>query len=384
MTMQTPSRVAPVRITAANVQPGAGIVVERIRKSYGHTVILHDISFALRDGEFLTLLGSSGSGKSTTLGVIAGFIAPTSGNVLISGRSMAGVPPRRRNLGVVFQNYALFPHLTVLQNVEFGLRMRNVPTAERRKRAMAMLERLSLGGLHDRRPAQLSGGQQQRVALARALSIDPVALLLDEPLGALDRQLRQSVQLELKALQRDTGVSVLYVTHDQEEAMVLSDRIAVMRHGRFMQIDAPAQLYRIPRSRFVAEFLGEANIVEVRVTHAAADGVRIEYPDGSPGIVDRSPSLTPGAGSRALLCLRPERVRLGLSAAGLENCATATVSDSIHLGPLVRYTLECFGQTLIGMVPDGDPNSNFPVGTGISVGWPRDSAHLLDADAGQN
>lgn len=378
--MQTLSTGVPLQHVAPPPSLGSSIAVDRLRKSFGAVEILRDVSFTLRDGEFLTLLGSSGSGKSTTLGIIAGFIEPSSGEVRIGGRSMSGIPPRRRNLGVVFQNYALFPHLTVLQNVEFGLRMRNVRQAERRRRAFAILERLSLGGLHDRRPTQLSGGQQQRVALARALSIDPVALLLDEPLGALDRQLRQSVQLELKALQRDTGVSVLYVTHDQEEAMVLSDRIAVMRSGRILQIDPPAQLYRRPRSRFVAEFLGETNIIEVSVLDSSTDALRIEYPDGSRGLLNRPSHMAFVPGSRSLVCLRPERISLGPAARQLSNFTRAVLADRVHTGAVVRYTLHALGRSLIVMVPDGDPFSDLTLGTEVDAGWSSDSAHLVDAD----
>lgn len=379
-TMQTLSGKLALRCAASLSSIESGIAVDRLRKSFGPVEILHDISFTLHDSEFLTLLGASGSGKSTTLGIIAGFIEPSSGEVRIGGRSMTGIPPRGRNLGVVFQNYALFPHLTVLQNIEFGLRMRNMPQAERRRRALVMLERLSLAGLHDRRPAQLSGGQQQRVALARALSIDPVALLLDEPLGALDRQLRQSVQLELKALQRDTGVSVLYVTHDQEEAMVLSDRIAVMRSGRILQIDPPAQLYRRPRSRFVAEFLGEANIIEVCVIDGSSDTLSIEYPDGSPGLLNRPSHMAFVPGSRSLVCLRPERISLGPAARQLSNSTRAVLADRVHVGAIVRYTLQALGSRLIAMIPDGDPLSNLTLGTEVDAGWSSGSAHLVDPD----
>ncbi len=378
--MQTRSTGLPPRHVALPPSPGSGITVDRLRKSFGAVEVLHDVSFTLRDGEFLTLLGPSGSGKSTTLGIIAGFTEPSSGDVRIGGHSMTGIPPRRRNLGVVFQNYALFPHLTVLQNIEFGLRMRNVRQTERRRRAMMMLERLSLGGLHDRRPAQLSGGQQQRVALARALSIDPVALLLDEPLGALDRQLRQSVQLELKTLQRDTGVSVLYVTHDQEEAMVLSDRIAIMRSGQILQIDEPTQLYRRPRSRFVAEFLGETNMIEVHVLDCSADTLSIEYPDGSPGLLNHPFDMAPALGARSLLCLRPERISLGPPARQLSNVTRAVLTDRVHIGAVVRYTLQALGGRLIAAVPDGDPFSNLTPGTEVDAGWSSDGAHLVDAD----
>jgi putative spermidine/putrescine transport system ATP-binding protein len=356
-----------------------GIRVEAISKSFGATQVLHDISFTLAEGEFLTLLGASGSGKSTTLGIIAGFIAPTSGEVRIAGRSMRDVPARQRNLGIVFQNYALFPNMTVFDNVGFGLRVRGVPAAERRDRVAAMLRRLGLDHLQDRRPAQLSGGQQQRVALARALSIDPVALLLDEPLGALDRQLRQSVQMELKALQRASGVSVLYVTHDQEEAMVLSDRVAIMRHGRIEQVGPPADLYRYPQNAFVAEFLGEANLIEVGISRLAADHAGIVYPDGSAGVVNRAPDDDRPPGPRALVCLRPERIRLG-PAADSENAATATVLSSVHAGPTIRYRLRCFGREIVATVPDGDPFGALAPGSEVALNWPRQNAHLTGMD----
>jgi ABC-type Fe3+/spermidine/putrescine transport system ATPase subunit len=357
-----------------------GIQVDAIGKSFGATEVLHDVSFALADGEFLTLLGASGSGKSTTLSIIAGFIAPSSGEVRIGGRPMRDVPPRQRNLGIVFQNYALFPNMTVFDNVAFGLRVRGVPAAERRGRVGAMLQRLGLDHLHDRRPAQLSGGQQQRVALARALSIDPVALLLDEPLGALDRRLRQSVQTELKALQRASGISVLYVTHDQEEAMVLSDRVAIMRHGRIAQIGPPSDLYRYPRSAFVAEFLGEANLIEVGVSSLAADHAHIVYPDGSAGVVHRSPDDDGPLGPRALVCLRPERIRFGPTAA-CDNAATAMVLARIDAGPTIRYRLRCFGQEIAATVPDGDAFGQLAPGFQIALSWPRHNAHLIGMDA---
>jgi putative spermidine/putrescine transport system ATP-binding protein len=357
-----------------------GIRVDAISKSFGATKVLHDVSFALADGEFLTLLGASGSGKSTTLGIIAGFIAPSSGEVWIAGRSMRDAPARQRNLGIVFQNYALFPNMTVFDNVAFGLRARGVAAAERRGRVGAMLQRLGIDHLQHRRPAQLSGGQQQRVALARALSIDPVALLLDEPLGALDRQLRQSVQTELKALQRASGVSVLYVTHDQEEAMVLSDRVAIMRHGRIAQIGPPAEIYRYPRDVFVAEFVGEANLIDVGVASLAVDHAGIVYPDGSAGVVNCAPGDGRPPGPRALVCLRPERIRFG-PATDSENAATATVLASLHAGPTIRYRLHCFGREIVATVPDGEPPGQLEPGSRVALNWPRRNAHLIAGES---
>lgn len=361
-------------------EPASGsrdIVIDRIGKSFAESHVLSEVSFELRDGEFLTLLGPSGSGKSTTLGIIAGFVEPSSGDVRVGDRSLLALPARQRDLGIVFQNYALFPHLTVLENVEFGLRMRNVPARERRNRAASMLSRLGLDGFGDRRPAQLSGGQQQRVALARAPIIDPVALLLDEPLGALDRRLREHVQIELKSIQQQTRVSVLYVTHDQEEAMVMSDRLAVMQQGAIVQIDTPSVVYRFPRTRFVAEFLGEANLVEVVVESAGPSHAGVVYPDGSRSLIHRSENHSIAAGDRALVCIRPERIRVVEASARVENLVSGTITSSIYLGPAVRYSVRCFGKDLVVTTPDRGSGQPLASGSEVRLGWAREDGHLI-------
>ncbi|MCX7235081.1 MAG: ABC transporter ATP-binding protein [Burkholderiales bacterium] len=328
------------------------IVVTGLGKHYGAVQVLHDVSFTLRDGEFLTLLGPSGSGKTTSLGVIAGFVEPDQGDVQVAGKSIVSLPPRERNLGIVFQNYALFPHLTVSENVEFGLRMRKVPAAQRSLRSRRMLERVGLAEFAERTPAQLSGGQQQRVALARALIIDPTALLLDEPLGALDRRLRQQVELELKAIQRETGVAVLHVTHDQEEAMVMSDRLAVMRAGRIEQIDTPANVYKYPSTRFVADFLGEANLLDVLVEQSDGRLARVTYADGSCGSVHVAATRGAGGSRQGTVCIRPERLRLALASGSLHNAIEGTLISCLHLGASFRCTVKALGQELVVTLAD--------------------------------
>ncbi len=364
-------------------QPGAprsarDIDVSELGKSYGAVRVLHDVSFTLRDGEFLTLLGPSGSGKTTTLGIIAGFVDPDHGDVRVGDRSIVALPPRSRNLGIVFQNYALFPNLTVADNVAFGLRMRKVARAERDRRSQRMLERVGLAEFGHRTPAQLSGGQQQRVALARALIIDPAALLLDEPLGALDRRLRQQVEIELKSIQRETGVSVLHVTHDQEEAMVMSDRIAVMRAGRIEQIDTPTNVYKYPRTRFVADFLGEANLVDVTVREN--DGMRalVTYPDGSSGAVHVSGARgAGGSGTRGTVCVRPERMRFAGDDEPAENAVVGTFAGYLHLGASLRCTVQALGRELILTRPDHADFTLPEPGARVRLAWGAADGQLL-------
>jgi putative spermidine/putrescine transport system ATP-binding protein len=356
------------------------IEVTALGKRYASVPVLHEVSFTLRDGEFLTLLGPSGSGKTTTLGIIAGFVEPDSGDVRVGNRSIVDLPPRRRNLGIVFQNYALFPHLTVSANVEFGLRMRKVPRPERRRRAERMLERVGLAGFGERTPAQLSGGQQQRVALARALIIDPAALLLDEPLGALDRRLRQQVEIELKSIQRETGVSVLHVTHDQEEAMVMSDRLAVMRAGRIEQIDTPTNVYKYPRTRFVADFLGEANLFDVAVR--ANDGMHaaVTYADGSSGVVHVA-----GAGAadgaavegHGTVCVRPERIRFAAEGDAAENSVQGMLASYLNLGSSARYTVRALDREVIVTHPDHAELVPPAPGTRVRLAWGKSDGQLL-------
>ena len=357
------------------------IEVTGLGKRYGAVPVLNAVSFTLRDGEFLTLLGPSGSGKTTTLGIIAGFVDADTGDVRVAGNSLLPLAPRYRNLGIVFQNYALFPHLTVVANVEFGLRMRKVAAAERARRAQRMLERVGLAEFAQRMPAQLSGGQQQRVALARALIIDPTALLLDEPLGALDRRLRQQVGIELKKIQRETGVSVLHVTHDQEEAMVMSDRLAVMRNGRIEQIDLPTNVYKYPSTRFVADFLGEANLLDVTVNENDGTQAVVTYADGARGRVHVSAARgAGGAGSTGTVCVRPERLRLAAGRAEEPNSATGTFISCLHLGASLRCVIEALDRELILTLPDHSGFSAPEPGTPVRLAWGMADGQLLAED----
>jgi putative spermidine/putrescine transport system ATP-binding protein len=279
--------------------------IQELSKSYGDTVALEEVSLQVREGELLTLLGPSGSGKTTLLKVIAGFEAPTSGRVLLRGRDISRLSPARRGVGMVFQHYALFPHMTVAQNVGYGLKLRRVARAERERRVGEMLALLRLDGLQGRYPRQLSGGQQQRVALGRALAYDPEVILMDEPLGALDRALRIEMEEQIRGLHRELGATIVYVTHDQQEALALSDRIAIMRAGKAASVGAPEQLYRRPADSFVAGFFANANLLAVQehelLEHGRARvrcaGSEIECP------------ATAGAGDRVVLAVRRRGLR---------------------------------------------------------------------------
>ena len=299
------------------MQP-AGIGLRGLRKRFGAQAVVDGVDLDIRPGEFFSLLGPSGCGKTTTLRMIAGFETPDAGSVHLGPRDVTRVPVHQRDLGMVFQSYALLPHRTVAENVGFGLRMRGVGRAERDARVRAALAQVKLAGMEDRRPAQLSGGQQQRVALARAIVIRPPVLLCDEPLGALDRKLRQAMQIELKALQRELGVTLLFVTHDQEEALAMSDRIAVMNAGRIEQVDGPAGIYQRPATRFVAGFIGDINLVEVTVSGGVAR-------DGA----GRSMAAPPARDGRAALAIRPECVMTVTVGSGLLD---GTVQDVSFLG----------------------------------------------------
>ncbi|CUX70468.1 MULTISPECIES: ABC transporter ATP-binding protein [Agrobacterium] len=248
------------------------ITISNVQKTYGTYVALNDVSLDIAAGEFLTLLGPSGSGKTTLLMALAGFVRPDSGSLIIGGRDFTRLPPEKREIGIVFQNYALFPHMSVLANVEYPLVLRRVPKAEARERALAALARVKLDGFGDRNIAALSGGQRQRVALARAIVFEPRVMLMDEPLSALDKNLREHMQFEIRKLHDDLGITTIYVTHDQREALTMSDRIAVMDAGIIQQIGAPQDIYHRPRTRFVAEFMGEANVLPAPALNAGSKG----------------------------------------------------------------------------------------------------------------
>ncbi|MDH3263287.1 MAG: ABC transporter ATP-binding protein [Paracoccaceae bacterium] len=285
---------------------GDAVVIRDAVKRYGEVVALKGVSLGIGGNEFFTLLGPSGCGKTTLLRLIAGFEALSGGEIRLFGADIAGLPPDQRPVNTVFQQYALFPHMTVIDNVAFGLKMKGLGPGERRKRAGEMLEMVHLAGFADRYPAQLSGGQQQRVALARALAPAPRVLLLDEPLSALDLKLRQAMRVELKTLQEETGITFLFVTHDQEEALTMSDRIAVMSEGRVQQVGDPRAIYEAPVNRFVADFIGETNILPVRVGGVAAGAAQVMLPGGA---TVSCPAET-GAEGEHHVSIRPERVSL--------------------------------------------------------------------------
>jgi len=291
---------------------GVSIDIRNVVKRYRSMTAVDDVSLSIEPGEFLTLLGSSGSGKSTLLNIIAGFISADGGTIEVGGRDLTRVPPYQRDLGMVFQHYALFPHMTVWDNVAFPLKRRRIPKAQVAERVQRALDVVELGHLGKRRPAQLSGGQQQRVALARAIVFQPQALLMDEPLGALDKRLREQLQLEIKRLHRELGTTFVFVTHDQEEALAMSDRIAVLRDGAVVQVGTPVELYERPASRYTAEFLGESNIFTGR-KHGVDDG--------------------------CALVVRPEHVRLSAAGADLppgHNAVDGVIREVVYLGSGLR------------------------------------------------
>ena len=339
---------------------GAPLEVRRLSKAFAGTRVVDDVSFAVEGGGFLTLLGPSGSGKTTTLRMIAGFEEPTAGDILVGGASITARPPHRRNIGVVFQQYALFPHLTVFQNVAYPLEMRRTPKAEIAQRVRRALGLVRLDGFADRYPRHLSGGQQQRVALARAIVFEPPVLLMDEPLGALDKRLREDMQVEVRHLQRELGITTVSVTHDQVEALVMSDVIAVLDGGRLQQLGPPLEVYRRPANQFVADFIGESNLLSGTLgddaVFTSAKGLRIRTSAGTPGA--------------AHLVVRPEYVRLGTEAERRANRYQAEVLELLYVGDLVKYRLlldqrdELIAKTLA-------PSIDQPWKTGqhLTVGW---------------
>ena len=332
-------------------------------------VAVDNIDLSIADGEFFAMLGPSGCGKTTTLRMIAGLEFPTSGSLKIFGDEVGTLPPNKRPVNTVFQNYALFPHMTVLDNVSFGPRMQGVDKATASARAAELIELVQLGGMERRKPAQLSGGQQQRVALARALVNQPKVLLLDEPLGALDLKLRQEMQLELKSLQRELGVSFVFVTHDQEEALTMSDRIAVMHSGRLLQVGSAEELYERPANRFVADFIGQTNLIEATV----ADGDMIVLGNGSKVL---APSAYP-AGTSVSMSLRPEAISIGprgsVPSEHLDDSLDGVVSSAVYLGHAIDYHVGVDWIDLEVRAPAVGSHGRFQPGDEVSIWWDRSS-----------
>jgi spermidine/putrescine transport system ATP-binding protein len=353
------------------------IGIEHATKRFGDFVAVDDVSFSIPRGEFFSMLGPSGCGKTTMLRMIAGFEALSAGALRIDGRDMAAVPPYRRPVNTVFQNYALFPHLSVFENVAFGPRIKGIDGAALEQRVRTMLEVVRLGELAERRPAQLSGGQRQRVALARALVNDPSALLLDEPLSALDLELRRQMQLELKRIQREVGITFVFVTHDQEEALTMSDRIAVMRAGRLEQLGDPQEIYDTPATPFVARFIGIANLLPAEI---AGSGERVTIRLAGDTVLEvPHPGTAVAAGARTLCMIRPERVTLhpqGLppGVGGLP----VTVTDLVFQGAVLRYGLrDPSGGEIVAHVESQDRDPSIRVGDRVWAGWDPAAARLL-------
>ncbi len=356
------------------------IVVERLVKEFGDVRAVDDVTLEIPAGEFFSMLGPSGCGKTTTLRVIAGFEEADSGRVLLDGEDVTFVSPKKRNVNMVFQDYALFPHMTVAENAAFGLKLKRVDKAEIRARLAEMLTVVRLDGYEDRRPAELSGGQRQRVALARALINRPAALLLDEPLGALDLKLRREMQLELKRIQKSTGTTFVYVTHDQEEALTMSDRIAVMDAGVVQQVDAPKALYERPATAFVADFIGTSNVVTLDGA-SLRDGLAVMELGESGRIV--APNTSGVADCR--ITVRPEKIRIGAAANGSEgSVVSGTVVERVYLGSLSQTVVEIVtGERMIVHELNDDEREPPEPGDRVVLSWQTRHSLVLDASPGE-
>jgi putative spermidine/putrescine transport system ATP-binding protein len=348
----------------------ADLTLNGLSKHYGDFYAVREVSLTIADGEFLVLLGPSGCGKTTTLRMIAGFIEPSAGHVRLAGQDVTLLPPWRRNAGMVFQSYALFPHMTVAQNVAFGLEMRKLPRADIERRVEEVLALVRLGGYGGRLPRQLSGGQQQRVALARALAIRPDVLLLDEPLSNLDAKLRQEVRVEIRELQRQLGLTTVMVTHDQEEALTMADRLVVMNEGSVRQVGSQRDLYERPADRFVAGFVGRttflAGSIEAPGRFRSDGGLALACTGGNPG--------------RAALSLRPERVEIGLQPrSGLDNSLPGTVEFVSYLGALIDIHVRLPpSDRLVVQIANREGGFTPEVGQPVHVGWPASAAQVFN------
>ncbi len=354
----------------------AQVQLQGLSKRYGAFQAVEAVSMEVRSGEFLTLLGPSGCGKTTTLRMVAGLVPPTSGTVRIDGRDVTALSAAQRGIGMVFQSLALFPHMTVAENVAFGLKMRRVAAAEIVRRVRSLLGIVRLDHLADRYPSQLSGGQQQRVALARALVIEPSILILDEPFGALDRKLREAMQVELRQITRELGITALFVTHDQEEALMLSDLVAVMNQGRVEQLGTPQDVFRAPRTRFVADFMGVTNFLKARWS----GGALLAGDAALPG----PPQQAGADGSIVELAIRPEEVLLQPGTGAATGALTAAVLQAVYHGTSTSYTLRLSdGQTLMAREPNDGASGNAPlrfsVGDAVSACWRPEAVHLLQS-----
>lgn len=354
--------------------------IRDVTRRFGDFVAVDNVSIGIESGEFFTLLGPSGCGKTTLLRMIAGFDLPDSGKILLDGVDLANTPPEKRPVRTVFQSYALFPHMTVAQNIAFPLKMANTPPAEAKDKIQEVLEDVRLLGKEDRYPNELSGGQKQRVAIARALVTHPRMLLLDEPLAALDAKLREQMQIELINLQKEIGITFIYVTHDQTEALALSHRIAVMNHGKVEQLDEPSKIYSFPKSRFVADFIGTCNLLDgvVRETKIGWTGIEIN----GLGLVKTAKKEDAIQGAKGALALRPEKIRIGtqLTITEEENHFKGTVHDFLYLGDVTVYIVETqSGVSIEALLANSAAGRTkfFEVGDQVEIAWRYDAGYFL-------
>ena len=351
---------------------------DHIDKSFdGKTLVIKDLNLDIVQGEFLTMLGPSGSGKTTTLMMLAGFETPTNGEIFFGDQSISDIPPYKRNIGMVFQDYSLFPHMTVKENLTFPLKVRKLAKDEIDRKVASALEMVELRGFDGRMPAQLSGGQQQRVALARALVFEPKLVLMDEPLGALDKNLREQMQYEIKHIHDSIDVTVVYVTHDQSEAMTMSDRIAVFDDGVIRQLSTPNILYEEPENAFVAQFIGENNRLSGKVTEIHGDKCVVEVDGG--GYLNALKVNVDGIGDRTSVSLRPERVRVNPADGSVDNTFEGKVEELIYLGDHVRTRVNiCGNKEFIVKIPNAQGHRLVDKGQNIQLGWMSDDCRALD------
>jgi putative spermidine/putrescine transport system ATP-binding protein len=352
---------------------------DKVQKSYdGEILVVKDLNLDIAQGEFLTMLGPSGSGKTTCLMMLAGFETATHGEIYLDGSPINNVAPHKRNIGMVFQNYALFPHMSIFENLAFPLAVRKTPKSELETRVKKALDMVELGAFGSRRPAQLSGGQQQRVAVARALVFEPKLVLMDEPLGALDKQLREQMQYEIKHIHESLGVTVVYVTHDQSEALTMSNRIAVFNDGVIQQLAPPEDLYELPDNAFVAQFIGENNRLVGTIKERDGDLCVVEADSGD--IIRAQAVNVDGAGSGTTLSLRPERVTIRPDAGSVPNVFDAEVLELIYLGDHMRTRVRvCGHDDFVIKVPNAAGHQHLRVGETVPVGWHAEDCRALDA-----
>jgi len=367
-------------LLADGANSAAFVEFERVQKSYdGENLVVKDLNLSMPKGEFLTMLGPSGSGKTTCLMMLAGFETATHGDIRLGGTSINNIPPHKRGIGMVFQNYALFPHMTIAENLSFPLEVRKIGKSDREKKVMRALDMVEMGAFGGRRPSQLSGGQQQRIALARALVFEPELVLMDEPLGALDKQLREKMQFEITHLSHRLGITVVYVTHDQTEALTMSDRVAVFEDGRIQQLAPPDKLYEEPQNSFVAQFIGENNTLEGTVKEIKGETCLVQLDNGD--LIDAKPINVSQAGERTRVSIRPERVeynkdRMPEGAHTLK----AEVMEFIYMGDIFRTRLRVAGKDDFFVKTRNAPDQvRLKPGQQIEIGWLAEDCRALDA-----